>query len=202
VTPKDMLGLTFGLPKDAFEAFPKGETYIQSGPIVPVSDALDAPWPRESTHKFRLLRDAKAVRDFDGGTFRLATIDEFPASKTTSGRVMTVKPGAIRKLHWNVNANEWHYYLRGTGQVAMFGSGGRGKVAEFKPGDVAYIPAGFGHAIKNTGSEDLEIVQTWDSGSAARSENRADIGRHAEDRSRRKSHRRVQQLPTIHRYTR
>jgi oxalate decarboxylase len=37
-------------------------------------------------------------------------------------------------------------------------------VAEFKPGDVAYIPAGFGHAIKNVGDEDLEIVQTWDSG--------------------------------------
>src|SRR5882672_3307069 len=50
------------------------------------------------------------------------------------------------------------------GQVALFGSGGRGKVAEFKPGDVAYIPQGFGHAIKNVGDEDLEIVQTWDNG--------------------------------------
>jgi len=52
----------------------------------------------------------------------------------------------------------------GKGQVASFGSGGRSKVAEFKPGDVAYIPAGFGHAIKNIGDEDLEIVQTWDAG--------------------------------------
>jgi oxalate decarboxylase len=81
-----------------------------------------------------------------------------------SGGVMTIKPGAMRNLHWNVNANEWHYYLRGKGQVALFGSGGRGKVAEFKPGDVAYIPQGFGHAIKNVGDEDLEIVQTWDNG--------------------------------------
>ncbi|PIK72625.1 oxalate decarboxylase, partial [Methylobacterium frigidaeris] len=32
------------------------------------------------------------------------------------------------------------------------------------PGDVAYIPMGFGHAIKNIGDEDLEIVQTWDNG--------------------------------------
>ena len=48
--------------------------------------------------------------------------------------------------------------------MALFGSGGRGKVAEFNPGDVAYIPIGFGHAIKNTGDEDLEIVQTWDNG--------------------------------------
>jgi len=164
VTPKDMLALNFGLPKDVFDAFPKGEAYIQAGPILAAADALDAPWPKESTHKFRLLRDAKAARDFDGGTFRLASVDEFPASRTMSGGVMTIKPGAMRNLHWNPNANEWHYYLRGKGQVAMFGSGGRSKVAEFGPGDVAYIPAGYGHAIKNVGGEDLEIVQTWDAG--------------------------------------
>lgn len=164
VTPKDMLELNFGIPKEAFAVFPPGETYIQAGPILPVADALDAPWPKESTHKFRLLNDPRAVRDFDGGTFRLATVDEWPVSKSMSGGLMTIKPGQMRKLHWNVNANEFHYYLKGKGQVAMFGSGGRGKVAEFTPGDVAYIPQGFGHAIKNVGTEDLVIVQTWDAG--------------------------------------
>ena len=164
VTPKDMLALDFGLPADVFDKFPKGEAYIQAGPVIPISQALDAPWPKESTHKFRLLKDPRAVREFDGGTFRLATVDEWPIQKTMSGGVMTIRPGQMRKLHWNVNANEWHFYLKGKGQVALFGSGGRGKVAEFKPGDVAYIPMGFGHAIKNTGDEDLEIIQTWDNG--------------------------------------
>ena len=164
VTPKDMLALNFGIPKDAFDVFPKGEVYIQAGQVLPTSDALDAPWPKDSTHKFRLLNDPRAVRDFDGGTFRLATVDEWPISKAMSGGLMVIKPGAMRNLHWNVNANEFHYYLKGKGQVAMFGSGGRGKVAEFNPGDSAYIPQGFGHAIKNVGDTDLEIVQTWDNG--------------------------------------
>ena len=164
VTPKDMLALDFGLPADLFDAFPKGEAYIQAGPILPASEATDAPWPKESTHKFSLLRDQRAVRDFDGGTFRVATVSEWPISKAMSGGVMTIKPGAMRNLHWNPNADEWHYYLRGKGQVAAFGSGGRGKAAEFSPGDVAYIPQGWGHAIKNIGDEDLEIVQTWNNG--------------------------------------
>jgi oxalate decarboxylase len=164
VTPNEMLALNFGVPKDLFDAFPKGEVYIQSGPVLQPADALDAPWPKESTHKFSLMRDARAVRDFDGGTFRVASVDEFPASKTMTGAHMSIKPGAMYKLHWNPNANEWHFYLRGKGQVAMFGSGGRGKVAEFNPGDVAYIPAGYGHAIKNIGNEDLEMIQTWDNG--------------------------------------
>jgi len=81
-----------------------------------------------------------------------------------SGGVMTLKPGAIREMHWHPNANEWHYYLRGTAQVALFGSGGRGKVAEFKPGDVAYIPTGYGHAVRNVGKDDVEFVVTFDSG--------------------------------------
>jgi oxalate decarboxylase len=164
VTPKDLLAQQFGLPKDAFDAFPKGEAYIQAGEILKPEDAMEAPWPRESTHKFRLMKDARAVRDFDGGTFRLATVDEFPAQRTMSGGRMTLDKGGLRKLHWNVNANEWHYYLKGRAQVAIFGSGGRGKVAEFGPGDVAYIPQGFGHAIRNVGDEEVEMVQTWDAG--------------------------------------
>jgi oxalate decarboxylase len=60
--------------------------------------------------------------------------------------------------------DEMHYYLRGTGEVAIFGSGGRHKVAKVQPGDTVYIPAGFGHAIHNTGAEDLEIVQAWNAG--------------------------------------
>jgi oxalate decarboxylase len=164
LTPRDLLAQEFGVPKDLFDAFPKGETFIQAGPILKPEDALEAPWPRESTHKFRLLRDQKAVREFDGGSLRIATSDVFPASKTISGGVLTLKPGAMRKLHWNVSANEFQYFLRGRGQVAMFGSGGRGKVAEFSPGDVAYIPMGFGHAIRNVGDEDLEVVLTWDNG--------------------------------------
>jgi oxalate decarboxylase len=164
VTPKDMLAKNFGLPAEAFAPFPKGETYIQAGPVLPASKAVDAPWPKESTHKFRLLADVRARRDFDGGSFNLATVDEWPVSKTMAGGLIVIRPGQIKELHWHPNANEFNYCLKGSGQMALFGSGGRGKVAAVKAGDSAYFPAGYGHAILNTGNEDLEIVQTWDAG--------------------------------------
>ena len=164
VTPETMLAGNFGLQKAAFEAFPKGETYIQSGPVIPVAQALDAPWPRESTHKFALLKDKSSRRDFDGGSFNIATVDEWPISSTFSGGLMVIKPGQMKELHWNPNADEFQYYLRGQGQLAMFGSGGRGKTADVKAGDTAYVPAGYGHAMVNTGTEDLEMVQTWNAG--------------------------------------
>jgi oxalate decarboxylase len=164
LTPKPMLGENFSVAADLFNSFPKGETYIQAGPVLPFSAAKDAPWPKESTHKFALLRDPRARRDFDGGSFYLATVDEWPISKTMSGGLMVIKPGRMKELHWNPNADEFHFYLQGKGQVALFGSGGRGRVADVTAGDSAYIPAGYGHAIVNTGTEDLEVVQTWNAG--------------------------------------
>ena len=163
LTPKDMLALNFGVPKEAFDAFPPGETYIMAGPVIPVAEAREFPLPAAQSHKFN-LSSMKATHDFDGGSLRLATANEFPISQGMSGGVMTIKPGAMREMHWHPNANEWHYYLKGTAQVALFGSGGRGKIAEFKPGDVAYLPAGMGHAIRNIGKDDVELVLTFDSG--------------------------------------
>ncbi len=133
-----------------------------AGPVLSAADAKEAPLPPAQSHKFSL--DCMKGLETDGGSLRLATAKEFPISQGMSGGVMTIKPGAIREMHWHPNANEWHYYLRGTAQVALFGSGGRGKVAEFKPGDVAYLPIGYGHAIRNVGKEDLEFVVTFDNG--------------------------------------
>jgi oxalate decarboxylase len=167
VTPKELVARDFGISKDLLDAFPKGEVYIQSGPVVPIAQALEAPWPRAQTHKFRLMHDKAAVRDFDGGTFNLVTVDEWPVQNTMSGGLMVIKPGEMRRMHWNTNANEFQYILSGKGQLARFNSGGRGAVADIKAGDSAYIPMGDGHAIINTGNDPLEIVQTWDNGKFA-----------------------------------
>ncbi len=163
LTPKDMLAENFGIPASFFDTLPKGETYINSGPIIPESRAKEVLLPPGLTHKYSLMDLAPKI-DTKGGQLRLATQKEFPMSKSMSGGVMTLKPGSIREMHWHPNANEWHYYLNGQAAVALFGSGGRGKVKTFVPGDVAYIPAGYGHAIRNVGNQDVEIVITFDSG--------------------------------------
>jgi oxalate decarboxylase len=163
LTPKDMLAENFGVPAAFFERMPKGETYIMSGPVIPESRAKETLLPPALTHKYALM-DLPPRIDTRGGQLRLATQKEFPMSKSMSGGVMTLKPGAIREMHWHPNANEWHYYLSGMAEVALFGSGGRGKVKQFVPGDVAYMPAGYGHAIRNTSNVDVEIVITFDSG--------------------------------------
>jgi oxalate decarboxylase len=154
------------VPASTFEAFPKGETYIMQGSVIP----LDSPEARENndnigpnTHRYRLMAQ-KPIRDFPGGTVHLASAREFPMSSTMSGGVMKLKPGALRELHWHPNANEWQYLARGRTRITLFGSNGRLATEDFSPGDVAYIPQGFGHSVQNIGEDECEIVLTFDNG--------------------------------------
>ena len=164
VTPKGWLAQNFAMPAERFDAFPKGEVYLQAGPVLLPAEALEAPWPRASTHRFALSAERAAVREFAGGSFRLATVAEWPVSSQMCGGLIEIRPGEMLGLHWHPNSSEWNYVLAGRAQVSLFGARGRGDVAEFAPGDVAYFPRGYGHAIRNTGAEPLRIVQVWDSG--------------------------------------
>ena len=164
VTPKDWLAQNFAMPAERFDAFPKGEVYLQAGTVLPQAEALEAPWPRASTHRFALGADPTARRDFAGGSFRLATMKEWPMSSRMCGGLIEIRPGAMLGLHWHPDSSEWNYVLAGRAEVSLFGARGCGAVTEFAPGDVAYFPRGYGHAIRNIGSEPLHIVQVWDSG--------------------------------------
>ena len=75
-----------------------------------------------------------------------------------TGALFVIHPGGMRELHWHPNAAEWQLYLKGTGRMTVFGSGGRARTDEFGPLDVGYVPQGFGHYIENTGDTDLELL--------------------------------------------
>ena len=161
-----VLAQNLGVPADTFANFPKGEVYIQQGKVVP----LDSPAAQEvndrvspNTHRYRLMQQ-QPTRAFPGGSINLVSVNEFPISTTMTGAVMKLQPGALRELHWHPNANEWQYYARGHARVTLFGSSGRMATADFGPGDVAYIPQGYGHSVQNIGPDETEIVITFDSG--------------------------------------
>jgi oxalate decarboxylase len=161
-----MLAQNLGVAASTFAGFPKGETYIMQGRVIP----LDSVAAREindnvgpNTHRYRLMAQ-RPVREFPGGTVHLASAREFPMSSTMTGGIMRLKPGALRELHWHPNANEWQYVARGRTRVTLFGSDGRLAMSDFGPGDVAYIPRGYGHSVQSIGDEESEIVLSFDSG--------------------------------------
>ncbi len=164
-TPKPLLAKNFNLPASTFDKFPDKEVYFARGAVPPQAAAAPLQGVRlpPDTHKYRLTNQAPTMA-FRGGRGWQADAARFPISKTVTGVVFEIDPGAMRELHWHPNADEWHYVLAGQASVTMFGSGGRYRTETLGQGDVGYIPQGYGHSIENTGKVPLRILIGLNSG--------------------------------------
>jgi oxalate decarboxylase len=163
--PKPLLAKNFGLPEAAFDTFPKEEVYFARG-AVPVEEPA-APlqgWklPPE-THKYRLLAQTPHGV-YEGGREWRVDSSRFPISKTITGVILDLDPGALRALHWHPNADEWQYLIAGRVNVTLFGSHGRFRIETLEEGDVGYIPQGYGHSIENVGDKPGRILIGFNAG--------------------------------------
>jgi oxalate decarboxylase len=107
------------------------------------------------------LKGTKPLKQNSSGSLQLADSTTFKVSKTTAGVIETVKPGAIRDLHWHPNADEWQYWLTGQGRMTVFGAGPNAQTADFKSGDIGYVKKSNGHYIENTGTTELQILAVF-----------------------------------------
>jgi oxalate decarboxylase len=158
-TPKALLAKNFGLPESAFDGFPTKEVYFARGTVPPEKPAAPLQGRKlpPLTHKFELLeQDPHAV--FKGGREWRVDSSRFPISKTITGVVLDLEPGALRELHWHPTADEWQYVIEGNISVTMFGSGGRYRTETMEKGDVGYIPQGYGHSIENVGDKKCRVL--------------------------------------------
>src|SRR5205807_6272997 len=116
------------------------------------------PAPRSpQTHKWQLLANDPIVNN-KGGKLWMVDATRFPISKTITGAVLDLEPGALRELHWHPTADEWQYVLEGKVSVTMFGSGGRFRAETLEKGDVGYIPQGYGHSLENVGDQPVRVL--------------------------------------------
>jgi oxalate decarboxylase len=163
-TPPSVLAKNLGLSAAEFARFPKDELFIPQGRTPPPTDLATQKLQKMAplTHRFPLM--AQPAMRFAGGEERRVSQKEFPVSKTITGVILDLEPGALRELHWHPHANEWLYFIQGNARMGLFGSHGRHRIEEFGTGDAGYIPQGFGHYIENTGSTKCRILVTFDSG--------------------------------------
>jgi oxalate decarboxylase len=164
-TPPSVLARSLGVTAAALANFPKKEVYIGVGRVPPQTfDTLrsDDLQPAQSSHKYRLGEQPAIV--FPGGEERIVSSKEFPIQTTLTAARMDLKPGALRELHWHPHADEWQYIVRGRARVGIFGSHGRARTEEFGPGQVAFIPQGYGHYVEQVGESATQILILFNSG--------------------------------------
>jgi oxalate decarboxylase len=164
-TPTKMLAKNFGLSESTFAGFPKSEVYFAQGarpprrPVEPLAGEVRG----QRTHKYRLLEDDPRVNN-KGGRLWVVDSTKFPISRTITGAVLELDPGALRELHWHPNADEWQYVLDGRVAVTLFGAQGRYRIETLETGDVGYVPQGYGHSLENVGEKPVRVLIGFNAG--------------------------------------
>ncbi|KAK7050985.1 hypothetical protein VNI00_005097 [Paramarasmius palmivorus] len=122
----------------------------------PVSDP-NGQVPQSFTYAFSNV----TATPLAGGSVKVVDSRTFPISTTISAAEVTVEPNALRELHWHPTMDEWGFILEGQARITLFASQSNAKTFNYQAGDIAYIPASFGHYVENTGNTTLKFLEVF-----------------------------------------
>jgi oxalate decarboxylase len=164
-TPPEVLALNFGVPAESFKNIPLNQLWIfqgeDPGPLAADERAVRSP-KGAPPHPFVFrMSEMAPTREGAGGTVHVVDSRNFNVSKTVAAALVTVKPGAMRELHWHPNADEWQYYLKGKARMTVFDTGPKAQTADFNAGDVGYVKKSLGHYVQNTGDTDMVFLEIF-----------------------------------------
>jgi|GEM_PF-4646356 len=132
-------------------------------PITPLS--CSGPSNQSTTYACKLYSSQ------DTGPVTTSDANTFPVLKQGGAGMqhLTIGKGELLTPHWHPNANETTYCLGGTGVVGIVSPdpkagpiGASFKEYYFNPGDVVFLPQGYAHYFANTGSENFDLLLTFD----------------------------------------
>lgn len=116
-------------------------------------------------HGQRLSINIGAVKavEFSGGRSRTIGSSVFPALDGLSMRLLELKAGAVRDIHWHPQGDELTYVAKGEIEFGIMAPGNSAKTDVFlaKAGEVVNIPEGWLHYIANVGKEQAELYVLW-----------------------------------------
>src|SRR5258705_10856660 len=112
---------------------------------------------RRPFHPGKTRRDSETK----GGTLQLADSRTFKVSTTIAAALQTIRPGAMRQMHWHPNADEWQYYIKGKARMGVFNTGPNVVTMDFNPGDIGYVPRDYGPYVQNVGVTDMQFFPVF-----------------------------------------
>lgn len=153
----------FDLPISSFDNIPDGELFIFPGTPAPdniadqnVSTAA-GPVPLAESYSYHFSE--QPAHNVAGGSVKIVDPQTFPIANNFAAAVVTVKPGAMREIHWHPSSDEWSFFIRGQGRATLLEAPKTATTFDFHPGDVGYFPKSHSHYIENTGDENLVFVE-------------------------------------------
>jgi oxalate decarboxylase len=165
-TPRNILAKNFGLDKEVIAKLVRKEELYIFPADLPLSLAQDKAaiggQRVESPIKYTFKMEAmNPTRKTAGGEVRIVDSRNFPVTKNIAAALVTLKPGALRELHWHPNASEWQFWLAGKGRMTIIMNEGKARTMDFNANDVGYVPRVATHYIENTGNTDVMFLEMF-----------------------------------------
>ncbi|MDX6464415.1 MAG: oxalate decarboxylase [Acidobacteriaceae bacterium] len=165
-TPHRVLAKNFGIDKGIAAKLVKEESLYIFPADLPLSLAQDkasigglgVASPFQYTFK---LSKMPPTKETPGGEVRIVDSRNFPVTKNIAAAQVTLKPGALRELHWHPNASEWQFWLSGKARMGVIANEGKARTMDFNANDVGFVPRVAAHYIENTGNTDCTFLEMF-----------------------------------------
>lgn len=161
-TPDPELAQAFGVEQELVVGFSTATTRQLSGHNNYEQAQVDT----ESPFKFNLKdnNDPEVLRFNERGTGQVRIIDPevCPVLKNLTFAHITLKPGAMRQIHWHQYANELNLVVQGQAEFGIMTPQSTSFVATATQDFLMMAPKGYPHYVKNTGEDDLEFLLCFD----------------------------------------
>ncbi|KAK3062778.1 hypothetical protein LTS18_003365 [Coniosporium uncinatum] len=164
--PKEVLAKDLNIPISAFNNIPAGELFIFPGTPAPKDISKqnitnsNGVLPQNQTYSYHFSE--QEAMQVPGGSVKVIDPLSFPIAAKFSAAIVTIKPGAMREIHWHPSSDEWSFFLAGKARATLFTPPSNANTFDYRAGDVAYFPQSNSHYIENVGDEDvvmLEVLQ-------------------------------------------
>ena len=160
--PSSVLAKNFQTDVSAFTNIPTGQLYIFPGTPAPTNMAeqtVTGPagaMPDSQAMTFHWSQ--QAAYEVPGGSVKILDQSTFPITDI-SAALVTIKPGAMREIHWHLTSDEWNYFLAGSARITVFQAPQSSRTFDYQAGSVGYIPVASAHYIENVGEDDVVVLE-------------------------------------------
>lgn len=136
--PKSVLAKDLQVDTSAFDNIPEGQLYIFPGTPAPANISeqnITGPAgsiPKESTYSYHFSQ--QQPYEVPGGSVKILDTQSFPIAADFAVALFTIKPGAMRELHWHTTSDEWDFIIQGQGRLTVYVAPQSSRTFDFQAG--------------------------------------------------------------------
>ncbi|KAF2085962.1 putative oxalate decarboxylase [Saccharata proteae CBS 121410] len=164
--PKEVIAKDLDIEVSDLDDIPSGELFIFPGTPAPkdiqAQNISGSAGVLSKADSYSYHFSEQPAHEVAGGSVKIIDPLTFPIAPNFSAALVTIKPGAMREIHWHTTSDEWAFFIAGTARGTLFTAPKTATTFDFRAGDVGYFPQSNSHYIENVGDDDvilLEVLQ-------------------------------------------